>query len=256
MGLMRRGSFPVALLVGVFGIWAGNAVSAVPPPPTVSLPTVTVPVPPLPPPPETPPVTTPVPLPPPPPPPAMTVPPSVEPPPLPASPPPPADAPAATPSTAESVPLPPALRGVGSSSVRYTRKVASDRPRASKRAPRSRPEKRAAAAVARPSRETASPIARAGGPRVRGVTASVRGPVPEDGGFLAPIGAAFSDPQQVIPGALLAMAAMAVFLLGIASMPPPIRSSRTGAMLVHKRGSIALAGGASLAMAAGTYLLL
>jgi hypothetical protein len=91
------------------------------------------------------------------------------------------------------------------------------------------------------------------------VTASVHGPVPEGAGFLAPIAAAF-DPvdskQEAVPGALFAMAALAVFLLGLASMPPPIRGSRGGAMLVHKRGSIAAAGAGALVMALATYFLL
>jgi hypothetical protein len=91
------------------------------------------------------------------------------------------------------------------------------------------------------------------------VTASVQGPVPEDAGFLRPIAAAFDpvdSPEEAVPGALFAMAALAVFLLAVASMPQPLRGSRGGAMLVHKRGSIALAGGAALVMALATYLLL
>jgi hypothetical protein len=91
------------------------------------------------------------------------------------------------------------------------------------------------------------------------VTAAVQGPVPEDGGFLAPIGAAFDpvdSPEEAIPGALFAMALLAIFLLATASMPSPVRTSRAGAMLVHKRGSIAMAGGAALAMAVVSYFLL
>jgi hypothetical protein len=94
---------------------------------------------------------------------------------------------------------------------------------------------------------------------VKGVTAPVQGPVPEDAGLLGPIGAAFDpvdSPREAIPGALFAMAALSVFLLALASMPPPVRDSRAGAMLVHKRGSIALTGGAALLLAIATYVLL
>jgi hypothetical protein len=52
------------------------------------------------------------------------------------------------------------------------------------------------------------------------------------------------------------MAALAVLLLAVAAMPQPVVGSRAGAMLVHKRGSIAVAGTAALAMAVATYLLL
>jgi hypothetical protein len=62
--------------------------------------------------------------------------------------------------------------------------------------------------------------------------------------------------SQAIPSALFAMAALAVLLLAIAAMPQPVVGSRAGAMLVHKRGSIAMAGAAALAMAVATYLLL
>jgi hypothetical protein len=91
------------------------------------------------------------------------------------------------------------------------------------------------------------------------VTAAVQGPVPEEGGFLGPIASALDpidSPREAIPGALLAMALVAVFLLTLASMPPFVRSSRAGAMLVHMRGSIAVTGGAALLIAFGTYLLL
>jgi hypothetical protein len=52
------------------------------------------------------------------------------------------------------------------------------------------------------------------------------------------------------------MAALAVLLLGLASLPQPAVGSRAGAMLVHNRGSIAVAGLAALTMAVATYLLL
>jgi hypothetical protein len=52
------------------------------------------------------------------------------------------------------------------------------------------------------------------------------------------------------------MAALAILLLALASAPVPARTSRTGAMLVHMRGSIAVAGMAALMMSLGTYFLL
>ena len=84
------------------------------------------------------------------------------------------------------------------------------------------------------------------------------GPV-EGAGFFGPIGSAFNAldvPRQVVPTALFAMAALAILLLGLASAPLPARTSRTGAMIVHMRGSIALAGTAALVLAVWTYLLL
>jgi hypothetical protein len=97
---------------------------------------------------------------------------------------------------------------------------------------------------------------------VKGVekaTAPVQGPMPEGAGFFGPIGSAFTRldiPREVIPSALFAMAALAILLLGLATVPLPARTSRTGAMLVHMRGSIALAGMAALMMAVATYFLL
>jgi hypothetical protein len=91
------------------------------------------------------------------------------------------------------------------------------------------------------------------------VTASVHGPVPEGAGFLAPVAAALDtvdSAREAIPSALFAMAVLAILLLTVASMPPPLRYSRAGAMLVHKRGSITLAGGGALVTALATYLLL
>jgi hypothetical protein len=86
----------------------------------------------------------------------------------------------------------------------------------------------------------------------------VQGPVPEDAGFFGPIGSSpgtLDIPRDVIPAALLAMAVLAIVLFALASVPLPAGASRTGAMLVHMRGSIALAGLAALAMAIATYLL-
>jgi hypothetical protein len=67
---------------------------------------------------------------------------------------------------------------------------------------------------------------------------------------------AIADAAQEIPPALIAMAGLAVLLLALAAMPPPVATSRTGATLVHKRGSIALYGAATLVVAVVTYLLL
>jgi hypothetical protein len=83
---------------------------------------------------------------------------------------------------------------------------------------------------------------------------------PEEGagsGVFGPIGNALSgvDGRDVIPSALLALATFALLLFGLASAPFPARA-RTGAMLVHMRGSIALAGAAALAIAVATFVLL
>jgi hypothetical protein len=91
------------------------------------------------------------------------------------------------------------------------------------------------------------------------VTTSVHGPVPEGAGFLAPVAAALDtlgSAREAIPSALFAMAVLAICLLALASIPPPLRYSRAGAMLVHKRGSIGLAGGGTLVTGLATYLLL
>ena len=90
------------------------------------------------------------------------------------------------------------------------------------------------------------------------VTDPVQGPAPEGAGIFGPIGSALTldIPAEAIPPALFAMAALAILLLALASAPVPARTSRTGAMLVHMRGSIAVAGMAALMMALGTYFLL
>jgi hypothetical protein len=242
MGLMLRRAVPVGLLAALLGVAAGTAVSAVPPLPTVSLPTVTVP---LPPPPVEVPLPAPVPAPPPPP--AVTVPPMIEPPPLPVPQAPPAEAPAYVTRTVPPAPAPrPETGGAGDGAT-------GARPhREPARKPSSSPRPRPLSSTA----PTAPAAPRATG--IRGASAAVQGPLPEDGGFLGPIGAtvgALDDPRA-IPGALFAMALLAVFLLTLASMPTPVRTSRAGAMLVHKRGSITFAGCAALALAVGTYLLL
>lgn len=242
MELMPRGAVPVVLLVGLLGGWAGAGVSAVPPTPTISLPTVTVP--PLP-------VPLPSPAPPAPAPPTETAPPPpLEPPPLPPAP--AVDAPvASSPSTLSSRRVS-ALRGRAASRVYSARKVPSDRPQAS-RAHTRLTETRTS------DRKVSASIARRAAPHVQDASAAVQGRVPEEGRFLAPIAAALNpvdSAREAIPGALFAMALLAILLLTLASMPPPLRHSRAGAMLVHKRGSIALAGGAALVTALGTYFLL
>ena len=90
------------------------------------------------------------------------------------------------------------------------------------------------------------------------VTDPVQGPAPEGTGFFGPIGSALTLdlPAEAIPPGLFAMAALAILLLALSSAPIPVRTSRTGAMLVHMRGSIAVAGMAALTMALGTYFLL
>lgn len=253
MGLMPRRGFSVVLpsivALGVGGAWAGSALGALPPPPTVSLPTVTVPLPP-------PPVPLPAP-------PAVTVPPKVEaPPPLPppSASPPPIDTPVKlSPATAPAPPsVAPDLRGGGASSVYHV----SGQP--SSNLSRQKPSKRVRPA---PKAERAAlvPGVRAGPPAdgAKGVVATaptlVQGPVPEGAGFFGPMGSAFNAldlPAEVIPPALFAMAALAILLLALASAPLPARTSRAGATLVHMRGSIAFAGMAALMMALGTYLLL
>jgi hypothetical protein len=243
MGLMPRRIVPFFLLLGTLGLWAGQGVSALPPPPAVTVPTVTVP--PLPP----APVPVPVPLPPPP---AVSVPPKAEAPPLPATPPPPVDlavpvpAPVPLPQAAESSPLP-ELRGGDASSAYYRART-----RMKRRSPSSSRKRQAAVSAA--ERKTAAPVARVS--QVKGVAVAVQGPLPEDEGFLSGALGTLDDPGRAIPGALLAMAALAVFLFGLASMPPPVRTSWPGAVLVHKRASIASAGSAALVMAVATYLLL
>lgn len=252
MGVMPRRSVPFVLptlvVVALLGAWVGAGAGAVPPVPTLTVPTVTVTVPPLPP----APLPTPLPPPPPPPPPAP-VPPNVEAPKVdpPSIEPPVAVTPPALPTGGTSSTSPPVLSGGDASAVSRSAEAEARR----KRTPRAgrRPTQAATASA----QEVAAAHERSA--RVRGVTAYVQGTPPEDAGLMATLGAAFDpvdSPEEAIPSALFAMAALAIFLLALASMPPPVRTSRAGALLVHKRGSIALAGGASLVMAVGTYLLL
>jgi hypothetical protein len=82
-------------------------------------------------------------------------------------------------------------------------------------------------------------------------------PEEEAGAVFGPLGAALGgvETRDVIPSALLALATFALLLFALASAPFPARA-RTGAMLVHMRGSIVLAGGAALAIAVATFVLL
>jgi hypothetical protein len=60
-----------------------------------------------------------------------------------------------------------------------------------------------------------------------------------------PIGAALGTLRaaaDAVPPVFFAFAALAMLLLGVASMPQPLGTSRAGALLVHHRGTIALAG--------------
>ena len=76
-------------------------------------------------------------------------------------------------------------------------------------------------------------------------------------GAFGPLGSALSgvETRDVIPSALLALATFALLLFALASAPFPARA-RTGAMLVHMRGSIVLAGAAAFAIAVATFVLL
>jgi hypothetical protein len=76
------------------------------------------------------------------------------------------------------------------------------------------------------------------------------------GGPLTSAADTVREAARKVPPALFAIVALAVLLLAIASMPQIGGPSRAGAMLVHKRASIATAGGAALMMAIAAYLLL
>ena len=153
--------------------------------------------------------------------------------------------------------MPPGLRGGGASSMYYAAGPATRRKQSPKpaRRPTAAPVKKRDAFVRAASPARAVQASKG----VKGASASVQGPVPEDAGFFGPIGSALGTldiPRDVIPPALFAMAALAILLLTLASTPLPARTSRTSAMLVHVRGSIAVAGTAALMMAVATYVLL
>jgi hypothetical protein len=80
-----------------------------------------------------------------------------------------------------------------------------------------------------------------------------------DGPIARPLGntaETLVEAARRIPLSLYAMAAVAVLLLAVASMPQFGGSSRAGAMLVQKRASLAAAGGAFLLTAIVTYVVL
>ncbi len=61
---------------------------------------------------------------------------------------------------------------------------------------------------------------------------------------------------RAVPPVLFALAGLAVLLLALAAMPQPVRVSRTGAALVHHRGTLALAGGGVMVAAVLSFMLL
>jgi hypothetical protein len=102
--------------------------------------------------------------------------------------------------------------------------------------------------------------------RVGGVQATAAGRRPyedQSGGRLravtGPVAGALEsidDAARSVPPVLIALAALAVLLLGIASLPQPLRTSRTGAALVHHRATIALAGVGVLVGTAISFVVL
>lgn len=116
------------------------------------------------------------------------------------------------------------------------------------------PKPRAEAATVKPA-----PRARAVKRSSASPSVPVQGTPPESPGFFGPIGSAFNAlnvRDEVVPAALIAMAALAILLLTLASAPLPARTSKTGAMLVHMRGSMAAAGTSALLLSLAMYLLL
>jgi hypothetical protein len=87
----------------------------------------------------------------------------------------------------------------------------------------------------------------------RGGLLDAEGPI---GGSLTSAANKVKEAARSVPPALFAIVAIAVLLLAVASLPQIGRPSRAGAMLVHKRASIAAAGGAALTTAVAAYLLL
>jgi hypothetical protein len=91
---------------------------------------------------------------------------------------------------------------------------------------------------------------------VGGVTAKRR-PY-EDEPVGGPLGATvdtLEEAAEAVPPPVLALAALAVLLLGVAAMQPAW-ASRTGAAVVHHRGTIALAGLGVLLAAVLSFTLL
>jgi hypothetical protein len=248
---------PIFLAAGLFGGWAGSSLAQLPPIPTVSVPTVTVPTAPLPPPPPVPPV----------PPVSVTTPtvPSPPPPPSPNPPPPPPAVPSPQPATA------PAATTSRGEEPRSSRREPGAADRGSRAATRGRTAGRVGtsrgAAVRTSRRGATAPrslrardAGRAGGGSptdvVGGATAKRR-PY-EDEPVGGPLGATvdtLEEAAEAVPPPVLALAALAVLLLGVAAMQPAW-ASRTGAALVHHRGTIALAGLGVLFAAVLSFALL
>jgi hypothetical protein len=87
----------------------------------------------------------------------------------------------------------------------------------------------------------------------RGGLLDAEGPI---GKPLGQAAGTIENAARSIPPALFAMVALAVLLLALASMPQIGGPSRASALLVHRRASITVAGGAALATAIATYLVL
>lgn len=238
---------PTILVLGLLGAWTGTSMGQLPPPPTVSVPTlsVTVPtvtVPAVPPAPPVPTVTTP---------PAPTV----SAPPVPSPPKPPAQLPVETPPLPGTAPAPesrPATtaatpeRHFGTSSRLLTTRS------------RARPARAATNPSAdRPIRipEFAPPSSGAG---VAGVSATAATGRPYEDDAAGPLGAAVDTIEAVaeaVPPVLFALALVAMLLLGAAAIPRPTRTSKTGAALVHHRGTLLLAGLGVLGVAMLSFAL-
>ena len=86
------------------------------------------------------------------------------------------------------------------------------------------------------------------------ITASRRPYTDEAAGPLNQALGTISAAADAVPPVLIALAALAVLLLGVGSMPA-VRTSRTGAALVHHRATITLAGVGVLAAAVLAFLV-
>ncbi len=126
--------------------------------------------------------------------------------------------------------------------------------RASNTCPGGVPPSARAASTGAAGAEKAGP---AGG--VAGVQATAFTKQPYEDESPGPLGAAVETLQtaaEAVPPVMFALAALAVLLLALASMPQPVRASRTGATLVHHRGTLALAGVGVLIAAVLSFVLL
>ncbi|MDP9491092.1 MAG: hypothetical protein M3P42_02655 [Actinomycetota bacterium] len=94
---------------------------------------------------------------------------------------------------------------------------------------------------------------------VAGVQATAATRQPYEDESPGPLGAAVETIQsaaEAVPPVMFALAALAVLLLALAAMPQPVRASRTGAALVHHRGTLAVAGVGVLIAAVLSFTLL